>query len=406
MIVYIGSFRFPLGDAVAKRVLGVGQVLHEMGHRVAYIGESAEIPVGEMSDERYYGNFLYCSIHESQSAVEHYTYRKDLKCVVRKLNEWNQKYGIEAVFFTGTKCALFAAGLLKACKKIGIPTVADSMDWLVTNTGNPIFDFVKWLDITYEMRCVNRKANGVMAISTYLEKFYKGKGMKTVVIPPISPHRSDDEEDKKVKNEVPVLIYAGIPCRMNKPLSNPSSAKDRIDLVIDMLYDAHREKCSFQFHIWGFKKQNYLTAYPMQKDVVEELVSAGKLVFGGYVPSSTVQKEIEQADFMILLREKNRTSMAGFPSKVSESITLGTPVITTDTSDLTTYLEEGNDSFFLDIDRMEEAKMKIKRLLNMSIEERSYIKNQTKRNQSFSPNSYVERMTHFINKISGEVYED
>ena len=40
LIVYIGSFVFPMGDAVAKRALGLGLSFADAGYSVAFIGES------------------------------------------------------------------------------------------------------------------------------------------------------------------------------------------------------------------------------------------------------------------------------------------------------------------------------------------------------------------------------
>lgn len=46
------------------------------------------------------------------------------------------------------------------------------------------------------------------------------------------------------------------------------------------------------------------------------------------------------------IREKTRKTMAGFPTKVVESMSLGTPVITTDASDLADYIKHGENEFW------------------------------------------------------------
>ena len=79
LIVYIGNFVFPMGDAVAKRALGLGLSFADIGYSVAFIGESKDVPIGKISEEKVYGEFKYCSIHKAQSAKEHYQYRNDLK---------------------------------------------------------------------------------------------------------------------------------------------------------------------------------------------------------------------------------------------------------------------------------------------------------------------------------------
>ena len=56
--------------------------------------------------------------------------------------------------------------------------------------------------------------------------------------------------------------------------------------------------------------------------------------------------------------------MAGFPTKFSESISCGVPVITTKTSDLCNYLQEGINGFWLEED-IEESISKIFKTKNI-----------------------------------------
>ena len=51
---------------------------------------------------------------------------------------------------------------------------------------------------------------------------------------------------------------------------------------------------------------------------------------------------------MVLLREPNRKSMAGFPTKFAESMIAGVPVITNATSDLPEYVISGETGFLVD----------------------------------------------------------
>lgn len=56
----------------------------------------------------------------------------------------------------------------------------------------------------------------------------------------------------------------------------------------------------------------------------------------------------KKADFMVLLRETNRKSMAGFPTKFAESMTVGVPVITNATSDLAKHVINGKTEFLVE----------------------------------------------------------
>lgn len=400
-IVYVGSYNFPMGDAVAKRVLGIGKVLTSAGYRVSYIGENVAVKNGNISEEKQYEGFRYCSLHKPVTSKEHYQYRADIKCVEKKLKKWAEEGEISAVLFCGTKCSLFANQLVKVCKKMNIPTIADSMDWLEIRTGNILFDLIKQTDIIYELCYVNKKADGVIAISRYLSDYYSKRGMNTVVIPPVSPYERAGTNTRI--NEKITLVYAGIPCRLGKPLKNRSDAKDRLDIAIDLVYEAFFAGCSFIFRIYGLTKDQYCTVFPEQQKIISVLVAAGIVKFMGYAKENIVRDAIRSADFTVLLREKNRTSEAGFPTKISESITLGTPVITTETSDVTTYLKEGIDGFFLNIADLYVAKNKFIEILQLEVEKRINMKRNVINNKSFEFSTYVERLKTFLSLVERDV---
>lgn len=396
-IVYVGSYNFPLGDAVAKRVFGIGKVLTSAGYKVSFIGENAAVENGTISDDRQYEGFRYCLLHKPTSSKEHYQYKEDIKRVEKKLKKWMVEGEIAAVFFCGTKCALFADQLVKMCKKMNIPTIADSMDWLEIHTGNVLFDLIKQADITYELCHVNKKADGVLAISRYLSNYYSKRGRNTIVIPPISPYERSALNTRV--NEKVTLIYAGIPCRLGKPLKNRSDAKDRLDIAIDLAYEAFLAGCSFIFRIYGLTKEQYCVTFPEQQKIIRDMDATGIVKFMGYARENIVREAVRSADFTILLREKNRTSEAGFPTKISESITLGTPVITTETSDVANYLKDGIDGFFLNIADLYVAKNKFIEILQLEAEKRMSMQRNVINNKAFEFTTYVERLKTFLSLV-------
>lgn len=396
-IVYIGSFSFPFGDAVAKRVHGIALSLKESGYQVMLVGEDAAVSPGQISEEREIDGFTLYNIHKPASSKEHYLYRADVKLIGEKLQEWHTEDEIAAVFFCGTKCWLLANAIVDICRKLHIPTIADSMDWLSARTGNILFDAVKQSDITLELCYVNKKANGVMAISKYLAEYYRSKGKKTIVVPPLSPYTTE-KSCGKVFN-TPTLVYAGIPCRLDRPLIDPSDAKDRLDIAIELLYRAHTDGIAFEFHVYGMTAEQYMTAFPHQTTVVEELISAKRIAFFGRVSSEIVKQAVTDADYTILLREKSRTSMAGYPTKISESIALGTPVITTDTSDICDHVRDGIDAFLLDITDLDLAYSQLSVALRLGKEQRANIKSNAGKNASYSPTVYSEMLHKFIQTL-------
>lgn len=398
LVVYIGRFVFPFEDAVAKRAYGLGLLFKDAGYDAAFIGESADVPPHSMSEDEIVNGFMFCNIHKAASATEHYDYFFDLNLIRKKLVEWDNTFGILAVVFCGMKCALLADGVVNICKKLKIPTVADSMDWLETNTGNLLFDLIKQADITYEIKTVNRKVSGLICISEFLAEYYKQKGKKTLVIPPISPY-AGMSLCMPERDHIPTLVYAGIPCRLGKPLLNPSDAKDRLDVALELLYRIHKRSINFFFSVYGLTAEQYLVAFPHQELLVRELERAHKLVFFGRVSSKKVAEEVVKADFTLLLRDRNRVTMAGFPTKLSESICLGTPVITTDTSDVCKYICDGREAIILDICDLRLAEDRLAAALSLPAEERIRRKNFCLDNTAFVPESYSEQVKAFFENL-------
>ncbi len=108
------------------------------------------------------------------------------------------------------------------------------------------------------------------------------------------------------------------------------------------------------------------------------------------------KEKMQSMDYTIFLREKVRATMAGFPTKVSESVNGGVPVITTKTSDIEKYLPEGKGAFYIDISNHQNAISKLERLLRINATERQKQINACNMIESFDVNTYVDKMRAYM----------
>ena len=99
------------------------------------------------------------------------------------------------------------------------------------------------------------------------------------------------------------------------------------------------------------------------------------------------------ADFAMFLRDDNRVSRAGFPTKFVESISAGVPVITNKTSNIEDYLIPGKNGFFVDIDH---ASKEIKDILSRDLQELKAIKANVDDNL-FDYNNFVDEFKKVYN---------
>jgi glycosyltransferase involved in cell wall biosynthesis len=88
-----------------------------------------------------------------------------------------------------------------------------------------------------------------------------------------------------------------------------------------------------------------LSVYGPARDEVQRLLGQGDLpasvIVKGRIAQADIEDALRQADFSVLLREPRRFAQAGFPTKVPESMAVGTPLICNVTSDLGRHLRDG-----------------------------------------------------------------
>lgn len=196
------------------------------------------------------------------------------------------------------------------------------------------------------------KCDGVIAISSYLHDYYKGRGCNTVLLPPVGRTEADVEVEKKVmfidnKNSYCVkFLYAG--AILLERIIDRKSLKDRIDLTVEIISELHKKGLSFVFDVFGIDKEQYIMVFPDQKENVENL--GEKVIFHGKKSNKIVCNYIKEADYTILNRIKTKETTAGFPSKISESLLMGTPVLTNATSDLKKYIINGRNGLIISFD--------------------------------------------------------
>ena len=138
---------------------------------------------------------------------------------------------------------------------------------------------------------------------------------------------------KKSNDDNVTFIYAGNPAK-----------KDCLHVVINSMQKACMKGYRFTLFILGVTREQYLKA---NSELLNTIQLSDRIVFMGKVPQDVVPSYYGQSDFMVLIREPNRKSMAGFPTKFAESFTAGIPVVANLTSDLDQFLLDGQTGFIV-----------------------------------------------------------
>ena len=396
-ILYVGNFSFPFGNASGKRVYANGKLLKDLGYKVIFIGVDKEVerlkPL--KNTHRVFDGFDYYNFPYPKSYFEWIGYKNVFKELIIFLNEENLMEDLALIIYYGTpRLSIFNKKLINYCNKNNIKVVADCVDWLSPKTNSIIYNLVKWMDNTYQKAYVNKKADGIIAISRYLNNYYNIHGCKTVIIPPLSPIKYDVSHLDFAFRNKKVISYAGQPFGKGKRITNLNSLKDRIDKTIVLLHAAKKKGCEFIFNIYGLTKEEYLYSIPSHSSYIEEL--GDSICFNGTMPNEEIVDRIKKSDFTILIRDVNRDTTAGFPTKVSESISCGTPVITTKTSDLEEYIIEGKNGYFIDLHDKSCAMQQLINILNQTSEKVYEMKKECLKEGIFYYEKFKAKVGEFV----------
>ncbi len=321
-VLYVGGFEMPDKNAAAHRVLNNGKALRELGYNVVFLGISHSAT--ELVSEMYQG-FECWSIPYPKGKVQWFNYLVSIKTLKKIAGKIENLKGM--IFYNYQSVCQMRA--LAYCRRNKLWSAADITEWYLASKKNPVFYAIKQADTSFRMRYLNKKADGIIAISKYLNDYYVNSGCKNVIqLPPLVDLSEDKwirepiEERKKIK-----LVYAG----------SPGDIKDNCMIVIRAV---KQFKDKFELNVLGID-----TEWLIQNGAGDYL--GDHIVVHGRVSHKECLKQIKESDFQIFIRPDNLVTRAGFPTKLGESFACGTPVITNLSSNIGDYLIEGKNSFVI-----------------------------------------------------------
>ncbi|MBN1186525.1 MAG: glycosyltransferase [Bacteroidales bacterium] len=282
--------------------------------------------------------------------------------------------------------------LLKYCHRKRIKLITDVSEWSdYSHLLMGRFGLIA-LDIHLAMTKLISKCDGVIAISSFLENYYRKQGKITLRIPVTVDtsvgkvvSRSNSQFDSKYLN----LIYAGIPGK-----------KDLLYNVIEAIQQLYEENYAVKLHLLGLNFSTIKKKYPHLNN--EAFICYGR------VPHNQVRLYLQYADFSVLLRPGKRYSMAGFPTKFVESMNSGLPVIANLTSDLFMYLKNGFNGFVVDNSSPEALKSLLKKITKMQRSQFEIMRQNALETAklNFDYRIFTKDLNDFFNKIMCHKHSD
>lgn len=377
-ILCIRFEKFPYGSAPAFRAFTMAKLMAELGNNVTVVSAIVNFQQNELNDD---GSYKGCKLIKaiSVSGFEN-SYSKTLCSVL-------EKEDIDLIFRPTSIKHYFEIENIE--KKYNIPSVLDSVEWYdPSNWRLKRFDPRYYL-FSYLWKYSFAKHKGIVAISRLIENYYRERLTNTVRIPTITDCNNTiyrtHVENKKVK-----FTFAG----------QLDAGKDNLDTFIEALVSVDKDGTATQLDIYG---PDFDTVKRHMGEKKYLLDNRRNIIVHGRVPQAEAQTACLESDYSVFFRLKRRSAEAGFPTKLGECMTFGTPAICNDTGDISLVIENGVNGYMLKSKNVEEITAILTKILKLSLEEREQMRINARRTAEmfFDYRNYKKTMKLVLDEAVG-----
>ncbi|SRR5260221_1793021 len=386
-IVIYGPFNFPFGDAGANRVYGIARAIVEAGWHVFVVGRG-ECREQDIQLDRTYlvDGIQYSSIYVQKEA-------KILKVIkllsggISYQTVWMQNGVIKpyaiisyANNFTGNYWVIRKASVSKT------RFIVDVVEWYSPQEFKAGMLAFPYVDNQLGIRSFQTVKNSIV-ISKTLEDYFFNTVRNIIRIPPLVDTQTVSYRAKRFGRKIH-LVYAGTPTN-----------KDYLQTIIQGIgLLGKKERENIQFNIYGIDKKILQTYLDAMRYSINSVNFEGTIIAHGRVSRDIVLEALRASDFMVLLRPQMRYANAGFPSKVPESLAVGTPVMLNHTSDLSMYIRDGHEGIIVEECSANAMVAALRKALALSREELDIMRSEARKcaEEHFDYRNYVQPLKYFL----------
>lgn len=340
-ILYVRFEDFPYGTASSFRAFTLSKLLAEAGHTITVLAPNINFLKDEINEDGTY---------KGMPAIKAVSINKTGGNIKKSINLM-LKQGKYDFFMRPTSIKKYTT-TVKIVKKFGLPIIMDSVEWY-----DPSNWRLKKLDpryyvFQYMWYFMFTKCDGIIAISRMIEDHFNKYISNVVRIPTITDVKKIVYRTN-IKNDRVSFIFSG----------KLDEGKDNLDTFIEAMDIVDHMGEKTQLNIYG----------PSIEEVKKHLGKKAKLLdihkknifIHGRVPQQEAQKACLNSDFSVFFRLNRRSANAGFPTKLGECMTCGTPVICNNTGDISLVVKDKENGFLLNSKSVDEICDTLNYLLNM-----------------------------------------
>lgn len=386
-ILIAGNFRFRSNEANALRVRGIAQALRMAGHDLTVLDNvSAYMPSETPND-----TFHVTSVDEYRSGFMSFMSAGIRGLLMGDVSERHARaLRPDLIILYGSHLG-YLLRFRRLCRDLRIPLVLDIVEWYQPEDlpGGRFGPYAIANEIS--MRLETKRADGVIVLSRRLERHYNRRaGSEVINIPPLFEPEPNIARKKSETDGCLHLCYAGTPGR-----------KEAFDVILPALEEAYNQGVNFTLHVVGMTA-DALAAVPGASNLRVCDPARKQMRFYGQVPNARARQIVAEADFTLIIRPLRRANQFGFPSKLAESMAVGTPVIANNFSDLADHLIDNDNAIFFENLNVRSVTDAYVRAATMSNAQRCEMAHRalTTARERFSPLSYSKTISQFLRSLS------
>lgn len=376
-IAIIRFERFPYGSAPAFRALQMMKLLCTCGHSVTVIAKDIN------SDAQFY---------------EQIERDYPVRCISVD-NEFGSSYrkAISSVLcYDSIDAVLCPTSIHHFCevhttlKAFGVPIVFDSVEWYDSSNWRLQYADPRYYFFQYLWRHCFGRADGIIAISRLIQEYFIHMEPNVVRIPTITDCENT-ESRVELQSKTVRFVFAG-------QLDN---GKDNIDTFIEALHRVDPKGEQTQMDIYG---QNILQVKKHLDGNAGLLDIHPNIIIHGKVSQKEAQEACLNSDFSVFFRLNRRSANAGFPTKLGECMTFGTPAICNDTGDISLVVKNRINGYLLKTKSVDEIADALRHILSLSVEEREAMRREARKSaeEFFDYRNYQEEIQKVLeNAVKG-----
>jgi glycosyltransferase involved in cell wall biosynthesis len=335
-LIIAGGFRLPNGNAAAVRAIGLARLFQSLGLDVIILGKiSPDAPPIDGPTEIKVEGVRCLDIRRPFPRRSFPSYERSAESVMAVVASLED--GRVPAICLYNYPALGGRSVLSRCKVRGLAVILDCTEWYGWEGWNPLRNVLRIASSEFRLRWLTRLAGNVICASSWFRDTLPAEN--TVLLPFVvdASHVMWRPEPARVATPGGArrFLYVGSP--------GLGLAKDRLDLAIEGFGELKSLEIDFLFRVAGLTRKDYLSVRPNHAALLTAM--GARFQFLGRVSHAEALAELRAADYSLFFRKPGRVANTGFPTKYAEAASLGIPVITNPTSDLSNYLRDGVNGF-------------------------------------------------------------